>query len=364
LGADVTVIIERIVAAPRSHLAFLDGLRGVAALAVFAYHLAMYNGFAGLTYAPLAVDFFFMLSGFVIALAYEDKLRKSLSIAEFIRLRFIRLYPMIFAGMALGFSITVGRSIIVGDISGLQLVQIGLSALALLPCYAVPQYMEAFPANAPMWSLFFEVVANIVYATFLAKSSNRVLYILAAVSGVGLIFTGWQFGTFLHGFDKSYLYVGLLRIGFSFPVGVILFRQRHLIPRATKYGPQIAAILALILIWPGKTTMPYLELMFVILSFPVIVAFASTVAVTAGSGFTRLCALLGTVSYPLYAIHTPFIRALGEMSDRLSISPLVTIGIEAVAVFLVTWLVIVFYDEPVRRCLAGRTTTLQLASAT
>ncbi|HEX7694251.1 MAG TPA: acyltransferase family protein, partial [Sphingomonas sp.] len=81
----------------------LDGMRGLAALSVVALHTAQYfPSQTGPARAYLAVDFFFMLSGFVMAHAYGDKLRAGLTIKGFAEIRLARLYPMIFLGVTLG----------------------------------------------------------------------------------------------------------------------------------------------------------------------------------------------------------------------------------------------------------------------
>jgi peptidoglycan/LPS O-acetylase OafA/YrhL len=81
----------------------LDGLRGIAALIVLIYHaLGPTYGIAGFRGGFLAVDFFFMLSGFVVARAYEQRLADGLSFAGFLKIRFDRLYPTIAAGVLIG----------------------------------------------------------------------------------------------------------------------------------------------------------------------------------------------------------------------------------------------------------------------
>lgn len=93
----------------KPHYELLDGLRGVAALLVVFYHI-----FEGLSFAAggtlitvinhgyLAVDFFFILSGFVIGYAYDDRLGKSMSLGNFFKRRLIRLHPMIVMGSCAG----------------------------------------------------------------------------------------------------------------------------------------------------------------------------------------------------------------------------------------------------------------------
>jgi peptidoglycan/LPS O-acetylase OafA/YrhL len=74
----------------------LDGMRGGAALAVFVSHIQTLRHQGGwLSQGGLAVDFLFLLSGFVIGAAYEKRLDSGLSLISYGRIRLARLYPMI-----------------------------------------------------------------------------------------------------------------------------------------------------------------------------------------------------------------------------------------------------------------------------
>lgn len=90
----------------KPHYELLDGLRGVAALLVIWYHV--FEGFAAspmdqkFNHGYLAVDFFFILSGFVVGYAYDDRWGRSLTAKGFIKRRLIRLHPMVIAGAVLG----------------------------------------------------------------------------------------------------------------------------------------------------------------------------------------------------------------------------------------------------------------------
>ena len=89
----------------KRHFEVLDGLRGTAAFAVVLFHIFewLFPRYADnpLRHAYLAVDFFFMLSGFVIGYAYDDRWPK-MKIGEFLRTRLIRLHPLVLLGVAIG----------------------------------------------------------------------------------------------------------------------------------------------------------------------------------------------------------------------------------------------------------------------
>jgi peptidoglycan/LPS O-acetylase OafA/YrhL len=89
----------------KTSLPKLDGLRGVAAVMVICFHLLEAHSTSHLdqiiNHGYLAVDFFFVLSGFVIGYAYDDRWG-NLSICDFFKRRFIRLQPMVVAGSIIG----------------------------------------------------------------------------------------------------------------------------------------------------------------------------------------------------------------------------------------------------------------------
>ena len=89
----------------KPHYEILDGLRGVAAVLVMLYHIG--EGFAtspvdqSVNHGYLAVDLFFILSGFVIGYAYDDRWDIGLTVKDFLRRRLIRLHPMVIMGVLL-----------------------------------------------------------------------------------------------------------------------------------------------------------------------------------------------------------------------------------------------------------------------
>ena len=180
----------------KPHYALLDGLRGVAAMLVVWYHVFEGFQFAGnkpvidfINHGYLAVDFFFMLSGFVIGYAYDDRWGKSLTMSGFFRRRLIRLHPMVMLGALIGtvsFLLT-GMERWDGTHSTLLLTLIAL-VCSWLMIPALPGMQrdvrgngEMFPLNGPCWSLFFEYIGNILYAIIIRRLSTRALAWLTAI---------------------------------------------------------------------------------------------------------------------------------------------------------------------------------------
>src|SRR6204780_4912905 len=102
---NVPVFVDR-TGSGKEHFEVLDGLRGSAAFLIVIFHLFNYSfGFHGpwalVKHAYLAVDFFFALSGFVVAYAYDDRWTR-MTILQFFRIRLIRLHPLVLVGATLG----------------------------------------------------------------------------------------------------------------------------------------------------------------------------------------------------------------------------------------------------------------------
>ena len=218
--------------AEKHKFVMLDGLRGVAAIAVVLFHRRWWFAEDGdfLQHAPLAVDFFFLLSGFVIAYAYEAKLNAGMSFRRFLVKRLIRLYPLIVVGAFLGGAFILLKEIRTeGRISdALEITIFGMAAIPMpLPNSIASQ---PFFADQPLWSIFFEILVNMGLAAFLYRSKTPVLkfivvvnfcvYLIAvAIKGdVGLI--GNQYGPY-----GLMLLAGLPRTMCSFFLGVLIFRS-------------------------------------------------------------------------------------------------------------------------------------------
>ena len=184
----------------KAHYDLLDGLRGVAALMVIWYHV--FEGFAfasnsaieTLNHGYLAVDFFFILSGFVIGYAYDDRWGKSLTMKDFFKRRLIRLHPMVIMGAVLGAITFCIQGSVQWDGTHVAISMIMLSLLCtifFIPAmpgvgYEVRGNGEMFPLNGPCWSLFFEYIGNILYALFIRRLSNKALTVFVVLLGVAL----------------------------------------------------------------------------------------------------------------------------------------------------------------------------------
>ncbi len=304
--------------APSEKFLALDGLRGLAAILVVYHHQHL----AGINDAPagayLAVDLFFLMSGFVIGHAYERRLETGMTPMAFMRLRLIRLYPLYILGSAAGLAIAAafGRLSQLHPASATELLRATGSAIGFIPYFSTDPTVNAFPLNGPGWSLFFELAANLVYAIFAVRLSTRALALLSLGSGMLLVWFAWHGGDLNLGFRTVGFIGGLPRVGFSFFGGVVLYRLhrggRLLKLRADPLWAILAALVLLTL--PMRGGPSWIQaLAVVMIGFPAMLVLAIASAAPSPR-LARLFAWSGELSYPLYAIHGPIIVGFGMMS--------------------------------------------------
>lgn len=341
--------------AKKHQFAVLDGLRGFGALTVLGFHLIQQHIIGILPFAGLAVDFFYMLSGFVMSFAYEHKLRTgAMDLTSFAGIRMLRLYPLLFVGTGAGILLGLLAAHVKHDVSYEQLAIGGALGLLLLPCYVFPQWGTAFPFNMAQWSLTFEIFANVVFAAIAPKLTNRVLLWTVALCGMLLVGMALVHGDVYVGYDKNNFFYGFTRVLFPFFAGVLIFRFR----RRPRHAPFLAiglimALLAFIMLPPwhaGLWTLTY-----VILLFPTIIFLGSAAEV--GPRLSNFFRFLGMLSYPLYILQSPVLRIGEEVLKRKHFGfggSLVFALVEATAVLAISYLALTYYDIPVRRFLRSR----------
>ena len=358
----------------KPHLLVLDGLRGIAAMCVVIYHIHR----STCSHGYLAVDFFFLLSGFVIAFSYEKKLASGvMRFADFIRRRLIRLYPLVFAGMLFG---TAGFMLIGIAIPSKTALTLGFAKVALKGFFLIPTTYNMrqggvsiisanvdnllFPVDGPLWSLFFELIVNFAYALTAKSLKLRVLLVLIALNSLIVIACVTHYQSIDYGPAPDELLAGIYRAILPFLIGVVIFRlyRDGRLPKASLSGLSFAAALLLILAWPrtvGEGSVTY-DLCAELVLFPLLVALAAR-GVARGLVAT-LCRISGEISYPLYILHVPVIHIVRAAAKKVwpghleawyvgNTSANLCIIIVAVAV---SYACLKLYDEPVRRYLAKR----------
>ncbi len=307
------------------HYRTLDALRGIAAVAVVIFHSGLLFGGFRLESAYLSVDFFFLLSGFVLAHAYDDKIGLKMSGRDFFLRRIVRLFPLYLIGSALTVAAAFVAVFLAHDASqwsaGTLLVSTVL-AVVMLPS---PVMANLFPLNDSCWSLFFEFLANGVYAARIWQG-RRLVWFVPALAAIGLAVEVVVGGSVDRGAEWgdpwwTTLVWGGFRVAFSFPAGLLLYRYRHAIRAPRLPVPVLALILALLLAAnPSGPWRAGYDLTFVLILSPAIVVIGCS-SEPRSAWQTSVCVFLGSISYPIYVLHRPITSILGGMLRRLLHGP-------------------------------------------
>jgi peptidoglycan/LPS O-acetylase OafA/YrhL len=348
----------------RHRFVTLDGMRGVAALAVLCFHAG-----GGLEqHAYSAVDFFFMLSGFVLVHAYGAKLKDAKDGARFMVLRLVRLYPLYFVGGLLGLLVAwfLPAEPFRGWNDAVWMSAI-LHGIAMLPMPGVEPGI--FPLNQPAWSLFMEMAVNIVFALGLWRP--RYALIAAALSFPALLW-GLHLYSAGGGYNSQNWVWGFARVGFSFFAGVLLYHvwRRYLSGHVLAISP-VFLIVALVLAYqwdpdfvasPLRALLGYpnmlLTLFIMMLVHPVILM--ASALDSRRHMLSPLMAWFGDISYGLYIIHYPIMTVtLNLMEPALRDNPFGPKPWAAILVagplsLAVAHVLTYHADMPLRRWLLGR----------
>ncbi len=377
----------------KPHHMLLDGLRGVAAFLVLWYHVfegysfaeglqtGSYPATTPMNHGYLAVDFFFILSGFVIGYAYDDRWNGRMTTGNFFKRRLIRLHPMVVIGALIGVVMFALQGCVQWD--GMTHIGTSLIMLSLLlQLFLLPSMPgtageirgngEMFPLNGPCWSLFFEYIGNILYALLLRRLSTKVLAGVTAVLGVlfmafaafdvvgyGMLGVGWSMGGW--GFPG-----GLLRMLFPYSAGLLMARVfRPIKIRAAFWLCTLvlfAVFSAPMITSEGNICLNTLyDALCVIFIFPPLVWLAAS-GTTTDKFSTKICNFLGDISYPLYVVHYPLMYYFYAWMAKTGRITFATAWQQTLAVvlgsILLAYLALKCYDLPLRRWFTKRFLTI------
>jgi peptidoglycan/LPS O-acetylase OafA/YrhL len=346
----------------KPHYQILDGLRGVAAILVVIYHLfeAYYPVPANHPehHGYLAVDFFYLLSGFVVGYAYDDRWGR-MHIKDFFKRRLVRLHPLVLLGVFIGAicfwfdPYTNGRA----HTTLAELIGVMLIGFTLLPSPDIRGWGETHPLDGPSWSLLQEYIANIIYALFARKMSRTALWILVIISGIALTITAMWRGDVGTGWGYKTFWIAYVRMMFPFFAGLLLFRCGKLIHLPMAF-PLCSLMLIILFFMPTFKYNGLYEAACIIIGFPIIVA--------AGAGgnisgrWAKLCKFSGDISYPIYITHYPFIYIYTAWVVEKKPTPQQIIPVACglfIFFILLAYAALKLYDEPVRAWLKKKVLT-------
>lgn len=288
----------------------IDGLRGLAAAAVVLLHMGMI--FPHAWYPPgayLAVDLFFGLSGFVLAEAYAARLEAGLPISAFLRERVLRLWPLYTLGLSIGAAATTVKVLC---------HHAPVSALFSFPLALVyfpwsGSQGELYPLNLPAWSLFYELLVNTLMAATWRRLSNQALAGLIGCCALGLVAAAWITGSLNAGFTWGGAPIAVARVGFSFFLGILLWRARLRPIGFSAWVPMTILVVGLV---ADMAPVPHgaADLLAVFLLFPLIIWLSGSVQPSGPS--LPVFKALGAASYAVYTVHEPILQCIASVINK------------------------------------------------
>ncbi|RZA00246.1 MAG: acyltransferase [Moraxellaceae bacterium] len=346
------------VTTPPTRFYALDGVRGIAAIAVMFYHYTQHNGLNWLHSAWVAVDIFFVLSGFVLMHSYSKKVAQGMTFKEFMYSRIARLGPMYVVGLALGIC---AAALAMFSNSQSPLQPNGIATAAVLNFFLLPYFNgyswpfgshnihgTVFPLNDPAWSLFFEMFVNIVFFAYLSRFLKINLPLFVAIGGIIFVALTLYFHQINPGARGVDFIFGFPRVIFEFFLGVLIYGFYN------RYKPQptivVYGLFALVglLFFSSKGAVALVN---ALILAPLLIALLAKVAVTRSAA--HVCKFLGDISYPLYVTHFPIYRLLYESPFMQKLPPVAQTFLFA-AIALLVAIVLVKIDESVRSTLKNR----------
>ncbi len=343
----------------RRYFESLDLVRGLAALVVLIYHVdfmfglrhwLMHGGY-------LAVDLFFVLSGFVLSLTYGRGVASgALSLRSYAIARIARLYPLFLVTTGVGFVVMTARyRSNYGSFDTVNLIKTGLVNIFMVPSFVGLYDMKtSFPFNAATWSIFFEMVASLLFFFYFGRASRMALIVVAVLAWLVLAATVAVFGTIDLGYASDNFIAGFPRVIFSFACGVLIQRAYAQNPwqcRASLFYGLLAVWLALVQARIFLETPIVFDLVLVTVVLPSLVAVGAGVALTGRA--RELAIFLGQTSYAVYLTQGSLIIAAAGVSQFLlgrkiyDLAPGVGFAFTALVV-LIAYLTYRYFELPAR----------------
>jgi peptidoglycan/LPS O-acetylase OafA/YrhL len=288
----------------------LDGLRGVCAVTIFLHHLLFLVMTANpIGHGYLAVDAFFVISGFVIAASYEERLMNGMRVGAFLKARIRRLGPTYWFGLILG-ALAIAVLLIGYKHAPARTALPAILTLLVLESVLIPSFggrMSSFPLNTPSWSIFAEIVVNVVYARLVAFLRPGVLVAIMVAGWIASACIawsspdGWNFG-----WAGDTILVSTIRAAPAFAAGVLLFRMW----RAGRLSalPNVSPLL-LVAVWCALAIVPEIahdvvfDIFVVVFATPLLVACLVRTERRSPAWFSTI----GQLSYPLYICQMPIL---------------------------------------------------------
>jgi peptidoglycan/LPS O-acetylase OafA/YrhL len=366
----------------------LDGLRGVASLIVIIFHFFELYSLGNpseqiINHGYLAVDFFYVLSGFILGYAYDDRWNR-MSLWDFYKRRLIRLHPMVIAGSLIGACYYfLGEGSNCPNIESVKPYYFFLTIIMNLLMIPTPVEMdirgwgETNSFNGPNWTLSYEYLINILYSLVIRRLHTIIIGILALLSSLLLVNLALNFDIFkvmqeresnkytvIGGWSLTSceLYIGFTRLFYPFFAGYLVYRLKLKIKIPCSFII-CSLILIIFLCFPRVGSGDYAYFNGIYEASVIILIFPLVIMIGAGDNtnneiIIKICKFLGDISYPIYITHYPIIYMNSgwtayHMDDSLFNKIMLSIGSFVIMMFN-AYSLVELYDKPVRKWLADK----------
>ncbi|MEZ0215125.1 MAG: acyltransferase family protein [Xanthobacteraceae bacterium] len=348
----------------------LDAMRGLAALVVMSMHMVwMLVPIPPLGHFYLAVDFFFMLSGFVLANAYQERLAHSqMGFKDFVLVRLKRLYPLTLLGGAMGYALYLATTFL-GPVRKMS-PDFDDLAYMFFALTTIPNQIlnNPWPFNGPSWSLFFEFAINFIWAAFLFRAGMPGLIVLLLVSAAALTTSGIYYGNISGGMPN--VINSLPRVFYSFFMGILLHRLylagvTRMLPKVPAWVT-VAAMLAVFV--PSSASVDFdtnppgvalygwsVDLFACFIVFPLVILIGAATEISSAR-LRSIFLYMGVLSFPLYITHDPIGAFVKVASFRIvpDFGAVIFLPLAIVAAIVFAALADYLYDRPIQRWLQAR----------
>jgi len=323
----------------------LDGLRGLAAVLVMICHYSSHAGgewlFSG---AYIAVDLFFILSGFVLIHSYGEKITSGMSFRKFALIRVVRLYPLFLVGIIVGLLAITYYGYLAGTLDN-DLNKI-TNAL-LLNTFLIPYLNHEiwhfdtdiltgiiYPLNDPGWTLFFELFVNLLFFYYVSKFKNIKLAYLVVVSYLIYFVYVVMTKTANPGWGMHNFYGGFPRVISEFFMGILIYQHYEKI----KARPLLTFIITAVVFGLMSSGDAKLGLINMFLLSPMLVLLSANIAFNDVGN--KICTHLGDLSYPLYIMHVPIYHFMFNFEPISKLAPVPKIAAIALTAIMISSLLI------------------------
>ena len=300
----------------------VDTFRGLAAIMVILFHLQHIDLLSGNTFiakSDIFVDFFFVLSGFVITHSNYDKLTNLASIKPFAIKRFKRLYPLHLFTLLLvllfeTFRFGIDRYVVPLANSVFGEDKTFLSFLSNLTLTQSLGLFDRVTWNTPSWSISVEFYTYIFVALCVVLFRKNVLLICGICFSLLAWFIVHHHGSIIYNYDY-----GFFRCVYSFLIGLLAYRLSRRLPIGPISWQRSAAeilLLALTIVSVRSFTHDISWLMPLLFAVVIVVFSQEAGRVSRFLASDRL-AFLGKLSYSYYLNHAVVLAVMDLLLFKL-----------------------------------------------